>query len=31
VRSSLRALDEAAGGRRKPPEVDQPTLDLRIS
>jgi ATP-dependent DNA helicase DinG len=31
VRSSLRALDEAAGGRRKPPEIDQPTLDLHIS
>ena len=30
VRKSLRALDEAAGGRRKPPEVDQPTLELGV-
>ena len=27
VRSSLRALDEAAGGRRKPVAHEQPTLD----
>jgi ATP-dependent DNA helicase DinG len=28
ARSSLRALDEAAGGRRKPAVVEQPELDL---
>ncbi len=31
VRSSLRALDEAAGGRRKPAVHEQPTFDLHIS
>jgi hypothetical protein len=28
VRKSLRALDVAAGGKPKPPEVEQPMLDV---
>jgi ATP-dependent DNA helicase DinG len=31
VRNSLRALDQAAGGRRKPPVVDQLTLDGEVA
>jgi hypothetical protein len=31
VRTSLRALDIAAGGKPKPPEVEQPMLDVGVT